>query len=72
MTDSMDATGRYNWKQLDHAWIRVQERWHDRTTEYFFKRYLDPLDDETQSLLHALEELTEALDAAQDEARRRW
>ncbi len=72
MPEPADAACRTIWKQLDYEWVRVQEQWHDRTSEYFFTRHLDPLRRETEELLQALQELVQTLDDAQAEARYRW
>lgn len=72
MPEPADAECRYIWKQFEYEWIRVQDHWHDRVTDHFFARYLEPMRRETESLLHELQELTEVLDQAQAEARYRW
>ena len=57
------------WRQMRADWGQAREGWHDSTTDFFARHYWEPLEDETEGCLRALEELMEVLRAAQEATR---
>lgn len=69
--DDAQKLSHANWRQMEFEWQQAQNGWRDSTTEYFRRRFWDPLEYGMRDYLQALDYLTEILREAQEEARRR-
>lgn len=62
--NSAGETAHYAWHVLRDTLAETCDHWSDSTTEYFLAYYWQPLEDETERFLAALDNLTAVLQSA--------
>ena len=67
MTGRPHEDGELLLREIDAAWSKTQQHWHDDMARHFGRSHWAPLADESRSYLRALRECMELLAAAERE-----